>query len=226
MGLLKKLTKGFKMAADPFGAAKGLLGGSSGPSGQADVLATLQAGLEQSRLGTLQAQATQRAALPIVQKAYGSTRQNLAQSAERTKRNLMRDTYNPALQRVDALGMGASSLAPLAQRGVLRDQARLGQEIDSMLAQQLGPLALGEANATAGILGQNAGLGMQGLGLQNDVRSQLAQAYGRPKRRKKGLLDLVGAAAPIIGMISGNPLAGLGALGGSTMTPEGDDGGA
>lgn len=232
MGLnLKKLAKsGFKAMANPFGSASGLLGGSSGPSGQADVLATLRAAQEEARIRGLQAQQQQMAALPIAQKAFGATRENLAAAAERTKRLASRDaTMNPALGRVDALGMGASSLNPLVARGVRGDLARAYQEIDQHLAGALGPLATQEAATTSGILGGVAGLNLSGLRAENDARFQLAQAFARPRRRKKGLLDLVGAAAPIVGMLSGNPAATVtsAASAGSNWIPgQGDDGGA
>lgn len=205
MGLsLKSLTKGFKAVANPFGSLGGLMGGSTGPSGQADVLATLRRAEEESRIRGLQAQAQQRAALPVVQKAFTATRENLAQQAERTKRLMARDaSMNPTLSRVDALGMGASSLAPIAARGVRGDLARAYQEIDSHLAGALGPLAGQEAGLQAGILGGAAGLNLQALNAENNARFQLAQAFARPRRRKKGLLDLVGAAAPIVGMMAG-----------------------
>lgn len=208
MGLLSGIKK---IAKNSLGM--GLLGdalnpGSSGPSGQAQVLAELQAAQEAARLQKLQSQATVRQQLPVIAKSFDATRQNLATAAERTKRRLISPAGNPALYRASALGPGTSSLQPLVDRDVRAQHARAMQEIDTLLGQQLSPLASQESTAVGGVLGQDAGIGLSGVGLENNARFQLAQAYARPRRRKKGVLDLIGAAAPIIGTLAGGPAGG------------------
>lgn len=199
MSLLGKSFKFTKSAFDG-SALRGLLGGG-GDSSQGAILAELQAAKERARVATLGAQATQRSALPMVAKAFDATRGNLAQGAERSKRLVARQTMG----QLDSLGPGTSSLSIFQQRGLRDDLARANQEIDARLAESLGPIAGQQAGLTAGILGQDARFGLQGAGMQNDASFALAQALARPKRRKKGVLDILGAAAPIFGSLAGGP---------------------
>lgn len=213
------------------GAFKGIGGilglGMEGPAGQREQLALLRKARENSRMATLQAQATQREALPLLQKSFDASRNTLVGAAERDKRLAARNAapmIGQAGFQLDSIGQGASSLAPLVQRDMRARLAAANQEIDARLAQSLAPLAAQQAQAQAGVLGGVAGLGLQGIRNENDIVSQLSQAYARPKRRKKGLLDIVGAAAPIVGALS-NPastitMAGAGGYG---ATGEGDD---
>ena len=168
---------------------------------------------------TQRALATQSRALPLVAKSFDATRANLANAAERAKRKID-PLLNPVIgqNQANAVGLGASSLAPMVPQGQRRETARAYQEIDNILAQQFSPLAQQQSVAEASILGNNASLQLQGLHEQNSVTDQLAQAYMRPKRRKKNLWDLIGAAAPIIGGASSRPVA-------YGNTGEGDDGG-
>jgi len=175
---------------------------------------------ENARVATLLATARQRAALPVIAKAFGGARANLSKSAERSKRLLSKRPQGP----MDALGNGTSSLTPLINRGIAAENARAYQEIDSRLADVLGPLGAQEAGLTAGVLGGEAGLLMSGAAMENNAAFQMAQLYAQKKKRKKGVGDLIGAAAPIVGGLLGGP-AGFAAGAAFTTGAQGQLGG-
>lgn len=136
------------------------------------------------RAGYARAQATQRSAIPLVQKAYAGARANTAYLADTTKRQV--SAQEPSrLAASDAslfgAGHGASNLVGLSHRGEHADTARALSDIDRMYAQQFSQLGVGEASQVADIKQRQAGfdlaLGEQLQGLLNkrlDLRAQFA----------------------------------------------------
>lgn len=195
------LKKAFKATTDPFGIASGALDAFKQPKDPgkeqlAQVLALLGQAKQETGIGFAQAQAAQRRALPLVQKAYGDASKNTMALAESTKRRVMANqpaALKTAEMGVNARGWNNSNINALAARGIYGDTTRALQQIDDLYAERLSALGLQEAQDVAAIQSGQAGLIAQGAGAGADLTGSMASTIaGVQHVPKKTAWDLLG----------------------------------
>jgi len=203
IGNLSILGKG---AIKPFafgpGAGLGsLLGQPSDPGKQqlAQVLALLGQAKTDTGIGYAKAQAEQRRALPLVNKAYADASANTLKLAENSKRAILANQparLAGAQMGVDATGYNNSNIGHLASRGIYGDTSRALQQLDDLYAQHLNQIGVQQANDVAGLMSGQAGLIAQGANAGADITGQMASTIaGVQHVPKKTIWDILGVGA-------------------------------